>query len=59
MSDNTGLSASDVLALVGNKDNGIFGNGSIGIFALIIIFILLFRGRNVKKQAWKKFLKKI
>ena len=47
MNDNAGLSASDVLALVGNKsDDGIFGNGAIGIFALIIIFILLFGGNS-------------
>ena len=47
MGENAGLSASDVLALVGNKDNdGIFGNGAIGIFALIIIFILLFGGNG-------------
>lgn len=48
MGDNTGLSASDVLALVGNnKSDSIFGNGSIGIFALIIIFILLFGGNGM------------
>lgn len=47
MGENAGLSASDVLALVGNKnDDGIFGNGAIGIFALIIIFILLFGGNG-------------
>ena len=47
MNESAGLSASDVLALVGNKDNdGIFGDGAIGIFALIIIFILLFGGNG-------------
>lgn len=42
----SGLSASDVLALT--KDNGIFGGagGTMGIFAIIIIFILLFGGNG-------------
>lgn len=44
MSDSTGMSAADVLALTrGNND--IFG-GSMGIFSLIIIFILLFGGNG-------------
>ena len=49
MNENAGLSASDVLALVGNNrnDGGVFGNGAIGIFALIIIFILLFGGNGM------------
>lgn len=43
----SGLSASDVLALTRNND-GWFGNngGTMGIFALIIIFILLFGGNG-------------
>ena len=43
--DNTGMSAADVLALTKNNDGGLFG-GSMGIFSLIIIFILLFGGNG-------------
>lgn len=45
--EGSGLSASDVLALTRNND-GWFGNngGTMGIFALIIIFILLFGGNG-------------
>lgn len=44
--ENSGLSASDVLALTKGND-GWFGNGgTMGIFALIIIFILLFGGNG-------------
>ena len=45
MNDNTGMSAADVLALTKNNDGGLFG-GSMGIFSLIIIFILLFGGNG-------------
>lgn len=45
MNDNTGMSAADVLALTRNNDGGLFG-GSMGIFSLIIIFILLFGGNG-------------
>ena len=46
MNDNTGMSAADVLALTRDRDNdGLFG-GSMGIFSLIIIFILLFGGNG-------------
>lgn len=45
MNDNTGMSAADVLALTRGTDNGFFG-GSMGIFSLIIIFILLFGGNG-------------
>lgn len=44
--ENSGLSASDVLAL-SSKDDGLFGGGtSGGILALIIIFVLLFGNGN-------------
>ena len=48
MDNGTGLSAADILALTGNKDDGLFGGvgGTMGIFALIIIFILLFGGNG-------------
>lgn len=46
MSDSTGMSAADVLALTRSGDrDGLFG-GSMGIFSLIIIFILLFGGNG-------------
>ena len=45
MNDNTGMSAADVLALTRNNEDGLFG-GSMGIFSLIIIFILLFGGNG-------------
>ena len=45
MNDNTGMSAADVLALTRGTDNGLFGS-SMGIFSLIIIFILLFGGNG-------------
>ena len=45
MNDSTGMSAADVLALTRNNDDGLFG-GSMGIFSLIIIFILLFGGNG-------------
>jgi len=45
MNDNTGMSAADVLALTRGNDGGFFG-GSMGIFSLIIIFILLFGGNG-------------
>ena len=42
------LSAGDVLALVGNRDNGGFLSGNAGgILALIIVFILLFGGNGM------------
>lgn len=44
MNENTGMSAADVLALT-NGNGGLFG-GSMGIFSLIIIFILLFGGNG-------------
>jgi hypothetical protein len=47
MDTGTGMSAADVLALT--RDNGsLFGGagGTMGIFALIIIFILLFGGNG-------------
>lgn len=45
--ENTGLTASDVALMTRNND-GLFGGagGTIGIFALIIIFILLFGGNG-------------
>lgn len=48
MDSNTGMSAADVLALTRGNDNGLFGGtaGTMGIFALIIIFILLFGGNG-------------
>ena len=49
MDNGTGLSAADILALTnGREDNGLFGGvgGTMGIFALIIIFILLFGGNG-------------
>jgi len=45
MNDTTGMSAADVLALTRSNDGGLFG-GSMGIFSLIIIFILLFGGNG-------------
>lgn len=45
MEGTTGMSAADVLALTRDNDNGLFG-GSMGIFSLIIIFILLFGGNG-------------
>lgn len=45
MNDNTGMSAADVLALTRDNNDGLFG-GSMGIFSLIIIFILLFGGNG-------------
>lgn len=45
--ENNGMSAADVMALTSGKNDGIFGTGSIGIFALIIIFILLFGGNGM------------
>lgn len=45
MNDSTGMSAADVLALTRNDSEGLFG-GSMGIFSLIIIFILLFGGNG-------------
>ena len=45
MNDNTGMSADDVLALTRDGNDGLFG-GSMGIFSLIIIFILLFGGNG-------------
>ena len=39
------MSAADVLALTKNDNDGLFG-GSMGIFSLIIIFILLFGGNG-------------
>lgn len=49
MGESTGMSAADVLALTRNNDNGLFGGtaGTMGIFALIIIFILLFGGNGL------------
>ena len=46
MTDSTGMSAADVLALTnhGRDDDGIFGGS--GILALIIIFVLLFGGNG-------------
>lgn len=45
MNDSTGMSAADVLALTRGNNDGLFG-GSMGIFSLIIIFILLFGGNG-------------
>ena len=45
MDGTTGMSAADVLALTKNDGDGLFG-GSMGIFSLIIIFILLFGGNG-------------
>ena len=45
MNETTGMSAADVLALTKSNDGGMFG-GSMGIFSLIIIFILLFGGNG-------------
>jgi len=45
MGETTGMSAADVLALTRNNGDGLFG-GSMGIFSLIIIFILLFGGNG-------------
>ena len=53
----SGLSAGDVLALVGNKDNGGFGFGGVGGFILLFIFLIalggggLFGGGNVNQMA--------
>ena len=47
METSGGMSAADVIALTGNRSDGVFGTGSIGIFALIIIFILLFGGNGM------------
>ena len=48
MDSNTGMSAADVLALTKGNNDGLFGGagGTMGIFALIIIFILLFGGNG-------------
>ena len=48
MDSNTGMSAADVLALTRGNNDGLFGGagGTMGIFALIIIFILLFGGNG-------------
>ena len=46
MTNGSGLSASDVMAIVGNKDDGFFGNsgGAIAVvLGIIIVFIILFR----------------
>ena len=43
--DGTGMSAADVIALTKDNGDGLFG-GSMGIFSLIIIFILLFGGNG-------------
>lgn len=45
MDGTTGMSAADVLALTKGDNDNIFG-GSMGIFSLIIIFILLFGGNG-------------
>ena len=45
MEGTTGMSAADVLALTKGDNDNIFG-GSMGIFSLIIIFILLFGGNG-------------
>lgn len=47
METGSGMSAADVIALTRNND-GLFGSegGTMGIFALIIIFILLFGGNG-------------
>lgn len=48
METGSGMSAADVIALTRNNDGGLFGGegGTMGIFALIIIFILLFGGNG-------------
>ena len=48
MENGSGMSAADVLALTRNNDGGLFGSSgsTMGIFALIIIFILLFGGNG-------------
>ena len=48
METGSGMSAADVIALTRNNDGGLFGgeSGVMGIFALIIIFILLFGGNE-------------
>lgn len=54
----SGLSAGDVLALVGNKDNNGFGFGGVGGFILLFIFLIalgggggLFNNGNVNQMA--------
>lgn len=47
MEGSSGLSASDVLALTRDNDNGFLGGNAGGILALIIVFILLFGGNNM------------
>lgn len=46
MGESTGMSAADVLALTRNHDGDNLFGGSMGIFSLIIIFILLFGGNG-------------
>jgi len=48
METGSGMSAADVIALTKNNYGGLFGGegGVMGIFALIIIFILLFGGNG-------------
>ena len=45
MEGSTGMSAADVIALTKGDNDNLFG-GSMGIFSLIIIFILLFGGNG-------------
>jgi len=46
MNESTGMSAADVLALTKSHDGDDMFGGSMGIFSLIIIFILLFGGNG-------------
>lgn len=40
--DASGYSLSDIAALMGNRDGGVFGGGSSGMGVLIILFFLIF-----------------
>lgn len=42
--DASGYSLSDIAALMGNRDGGMFGGGSSGMGVLIILFFLIFAG---------------
>jgi len=42
--DASGYSLSDIAALMGNRDGGVFGGGSSGMGVLIILFFLIFAG---------------